>query len=656
MQRILLCLALIVPVCGLYAETAVPSQQMDAAIEPVVSDTQSPDDSGSVPKILDTLVVTANRTANELRNVGSSITVITAEDIANRQAFSVADVLRSAPGVDVVQTGGLGQPTSVFIRGAASDQTLVLIDGMEVNDPSSTGNGFNFSNLMVDNIERIEILRGPQSPLYGSNAIGGVINIITKTGQGETKGYLDAQGGSFGTFRIGGGISGGDGIVDYNISASHLEQDGFSAADEALPGNSEDDGYKNTTVSASLGVKPLDNLDFKGQIRFVEDAVEGDNCGGPFCDNLFADTKNKHLAAGLKGHLVLFEGFWDQTLNLGYNHDNRIFRDPTPGSFFPFSEFQGNRFKVDWQNDLYIHETNTLTFGIEHEEDWITTNTIAQQSQQTTGYYMQDQIRLWDRSITTAGIRLDDNNRFGGQITWRVTQLIAIDEIGMRLKGSYGTGFKAPSLFQLFGPPIPPFPPFFPGSNVGNPALKPERSQGWDAGVEQAFWDERILIGASYFYNSFDSLINFTFGRGFQNIDSARTNGVETFIEFQPIDSLTLKGTYTYLHSRDDATRDRLFRRPTHKGSFNANYRFLEAADVNLNVVLVGDRDFNDFMQAVRQEVAGYVVVNLAAGYQINSHLKVFARVDNLFDQEYQEVLGYGTSRIAGYGGLRLSF
>ncbi len=637
MQKIIYCLALIAPVCGLCAET-------------VVSDTQALADSNSAPKTLDTLVVTANRRANELRNVGSSITVITAEDIANRQAFSVSDLLTSVPGVDVLRTGGLGQTSTVFVRGAGSDQTLVLIDGVEVNDPSAPGNGFDFSNLLVNDIERIEILRGPQSPLYGSNAIGGVINIITKTGQGETKGYLEAQGGSFGTFKVGGGVSGGDSLVDYKLSASQLEQEGFSAADKNLPGNSEDDGYKNTTVSASLGVKPLDILDFRAQIRFVEDTAELDNCGGPGCDNLFSTSDNKNLVASLKSHLVLFDGLWDQTLSLGYNHDNRIFRDPMPGSFFPFSEFQGNRFKVDWQNNFYIHEKNTLTFGIEHEEDWMTSDTITQQSQRTTGYYLQDQLELWDRSITTAGIRLDDNNRFGGQITWRVTQLIAIDEIGMRLKGSYGTGFRAPSLFQLFAPPT-----FGP---VGNAALSPERSQGWDVGLEQTFWDERILIGASYFNNNFDSLIGFDFGRGFQNIDSARTHGVESFIEFRPMVGLTLKGTYTFLNTRDDTTRDRLFGRPTHKASFDANYRFLDGANVNLNAVLVGDRDFLDFnvFPAVRQEIAGYVVINLAAGYEINPNLQVFARVDNLFDQEYQNVLGFGTSRIAGFGGLRASF
>lgn len=652
MQRIvLLALTMTAPIFALHAEPDAPFESPDTARQSSVYNDRTQIYSESVPQTLDEMVITANRTPNELRNVGSAITVITAEDIVNQQAIAVSDVLANVPGIDVVRTGGLGQTTTVFIRGASSDQTLVLIDGMEANDPSGVGNGFDFSNLMVDNIERIEVLRGPQSPLYGTNAIGGVINIITKTGQGEPGGFLQGQGGSFGTFKVGGGFSGSRGIVDFNISASHLEQQGFSAADENLPGNSEDDGYRNTTVSANLGVKPLENLDFKGQIRFVEDSPELDNCGGPNCDNFFLNAKNRHLVAGLKGHLVLFDGLWDQKVSLGYNHDNRIFRDATVGSFFPFSEFQGNRFKVDWQNNFYLHETNTLTFGIEHEEDWITTDTITQQSQTTTGYYLQDQIRLWDRSITTAGIRLDDNNRFGEQITWRVTQLINIDEIGMRLKGSYGTGFKGPTLFQLFGPP-------FLGNPVGNPALKPERSRGWDAGIEQTFWDQRVLVGVSYFYNSFDNLINFVTGSGFQNVDSAKTEGVESFVEFQPIDDLTLKGSYTYMRSRDDTTMDRLLRRPTHKGSINANYRFLDGADVNLNVLLVGDRDFLDFntFPAVRQEVAGYVVVNLAAGYQINRYVKVFARVDNLFDQEYQNVLGYGTSRIAGYGGVRLSF
>lgn len=607
-------------------------------------------DENPITRQLDTLVVTATKTEQELRNIGNSLTVITADDIAARQFYSVSELLRSVPGVDVVQNGGIGHVTSVFVRGAASDQTLVLIDGIEMNDPSTPGNGFDFSDLMTDDIERIEILRGPQSPLYGSNAIGGVINIITKKGRGKPKLSFTAEGGSYDTFKVGGAVNGATDLVNYNLSVSRLETQGFSAADDKLPGNSEDDAYKITTVSTGLGVTPLENLDLQWNLRYSDAATKLDNCGGPYCDNLLKDSHNQQLYTGLQGHLSLFDGFWEQTLGLAYTHTNRVTRDASPGSFVPFSEFDGNRFKVNWQNDLHLHETNTLTLGFEDEEDWMDTDTLPRSSQNTAGYFLQDQIRLWDRWFTTAGVRYDDNNRFGGKVTWRVTQLVAIDEIGMRLKGSYGTGFKAPSLYQLFAPADPFFGP------IGNPDLKPETSRGWDAGFEQTLWDEQILFGASYFNNQFDNLIAFT--TGYQNIDSASSSGVESFIEITPLENLTLRGNYTYTHTRDDSTGLPQLRRPQNKGSVNINYRFLQKAEVNLNVVIVGRRDDLDFSSFPfnRVQLPGYTVVNLAGSYDITRYIKAFVRLDNVFDKQYEQVLGYGTSGIAAYGGIKLSY
>lgn len=619
--------------------------------ENVQEETESSPQKNPIAKRLDTVVVTATRTEKELRNTGSSITVIDAEEIADRQLFTVGDLLRDVPGVDVVQTGGIGTTTTVSIRGASSGQTLVLIDGIEMNDPSTPGNLFDFADLMTDDIERIEILRGPQSTLYGSNAIGGVINIITKKGKGKPKYSLSAEGGSYGTYKILGSVNGATDLINYNFSGSRLETQGFSAADEDLPGNSEDDGYRNTTINAGLGITPLDNLDIQWNVRYNDAKKDLDNCGGPYCDNLVRGAENQQLNTGLKGDLSLFDGFWDQSLSLAYTYVDRIDRDPSPGSFLPFSEFEGNKFKVLWQNNLKLHETNTLTLGIEDEEEWMETNAISRKSQNTAGYFLQDQINLWDRSYTTAGVRYDDNNRFGGKVTWRVTQLVAIDEIGTRLKGSYGTGFKTPSLFQLFAPPDPFFGP------IGNPNLQPETSRGWDIGFEQTLWEEQILFGGNYFNNRFEDLIDFT-AVGYRNIDSASSRGFEGFVEISPLEGLTMRGNYTYTRSHDDSTGLSRLRLPENKGSININYNFLQHANVNLNIVVVGERDDLNFSSFPfnRVTLPGYSVVNLAGSYDVNQYLKAFLRIDNLFDKEYQEVFGFGTSGVSAFGGIRLSY
>lgn len=599
---------------------------------------------------LEKMVVTATRTETELREVGSSITVITAEEIESRQIVSVADVLRGVPGLDVRRTGGAGQQTSVFIRGANSDQTLVLIDGIEMNDPSNPGGSFDFADLMADNIERIEILRGPQSTLYGSDAIGGVINILTKKGKGKPRFYLRGEGGSFDTFKAGGGVSGTLDAFSYNVSASRLETEGFSAADTRLPGNRERDGYENTTVAARLGFKPLERLDFDWALRYQKGEIDLDTGFNPVTflasDDPNAFSDNEALFTRFQTQVGLFDGLWEQTLGVAFTDDDRETIDK-PDSVNPFSlgrsSFEGKKLKADWQHVLHLHETNIVTVGAETEEAWMRTDTTSRKSTNTTGVYLQDQIRLLDRFFTTAGVRVDDFNRIGSRVTWRVSQAINIDETGTRLKGSYGTGFKTPSLFELFDP------------FSGNPDLRPEKSRGWDVGFEQSLWNDRLLLGATYFHNVFVDLIGFEFDPAdftfrTQNVGEAVTEGVESFIELNPIEGLTLRGGYTYNRSRDDDTKERLLRRPTHKGSFDANYRFLNGADVNLHVLMVGDQeDFPD-------ESAGYVRVDLTAGYQVNKYLNLFGRVDNLFDKKYQEVLGFGASRIAGYAGVKLSF
>jgi vitamin B12 transporter len=595
----------------------------------------------AVPE-LETTVVTATRSETPLRQVGSSVSVITAEDIAKRQVLTAADALRIVPGVDVLNSGGPGRQTSVLLRGGGSQHTLVLIDGVEMNDPSSPTNAFDFANLTVDNIERIEVLRGGESSLYGSDPLGGVVNIITKKGSGTPKYSVSGQGGSYDSFKVNGSVSGGTDLVDYSLASSHLETRGFSAADKSW-GNPEPDGYRNSTVDTRLGVHPLENLDFGWNLRYNEGKTYLDYDYPKPHDALHYDGVTKELYTRGFGHLKLLDNLWEQTLGLAYSRTDRTSRNYDPSLPYSLdSDYLGEKVKVDWQNILHLHDTNTLTFGIEDEEDRLSSDSdpIGAKSYNTQGYYLLDQIKLWDRSFTTAAVRYDDNNRIGSKVTWRVTQAIVFDETDTKLKGSYGTGFKVPSLFDLYD------------KFTGNPNLAPETSRNWDIGFEQAFWDRRVSLGSTYFNNHFDNLIQYSFSTyKVQNISQAFAEGVENFVQVNPLENLGFRGNYTYTHTEDLTTGQRLIRRPVNKGSFEANYRFLENADVNLTILMVGEK--NDIGGT---RVPGYVLVNLGGGYQINDNFRLFARIDNIFDKHNQELYGYGTSRLAGYGGVALTF
>lgn len=611
-------------------------------------------------KQLETVVVTATRTKTPIEQVGSAITVITAEEIANRKLDTVADVLRVVPGLDVLRAGGIGQQTSVFLRGANSNHTLMLIDGIEMNDPSNPNGAFDFADLQADNIERIEILRGAASAIYGSDAIGGVINIITKKGHGKPRFQTRDEGGSYNTFKVGGGVSGGTERASYSLNVSRLESGGFSAADRAF-GNTERDSYKNSSVSARTGVQALDDLDFGWTLRYNEGKAMVDNCGGPNCDDPNAYTKNNELFTRVFGHLSLLDGVWEQTLGFAYSDTNRTYFNPfDPANPYTSKAFNvGEKSKIDWQNVLHLHETNTVTVGVEEEADsfhsessfsmsgFSTRGVIPIRTRNDLGYYLQDQIQLFDRSFTTIGIRDDQINRgFGNHVTWRANQVYAIPETGTHIKGSYGTAFKAPALFQLFDTIF----------DSGNPNLKAETSRNWDVGFEQAAWDERVQMGASYFNNAFVNLIlNLPPNFKSENIGHATAEGVESFVEFRPLEGLSLRGNYTYTKTQDQETGQRLLRRPTHKGSFDADYRFLEKASVHLNILMVGNK--NDVSTLVpRVLVPGYVLVNLAVSYDLDPKVQVFARVDNLLNKHYEEIFGFGAANVSGYCGVKMTY
>jgi vitamin B12 transporter len=259
----------------------------------------------------------------------------------------------------------------------------------------------------------------------------------------------------------------------------------------------------------------------------------------------------------------------------------------------------------------------------------------------TLGFYLQDQIKLFDRSFTTLGVRYDDNNRFGGHETWRANELYTIKETSTRLKGSYGTGFKAPTLNQMYDTIY----------GTGNVNLKPETSRSWDVGVEQDLFKKVSTLGISYFETAFNNLIqaNSPFYVN-QNVSKAKTNGIESFAEVRPMTDLTLRATYTYQQAQNLDTGNQLLRRPRDKASFDTDYRFLEKAHFHVNVLMVGKKA--DYASTV----AGYAMLNFSGSYDVHKYVQLFARIDNVLNKQYEEVYGYGTSGVAGYGGVKVSY
>lgn len=623
----------------------LPSTLLLAAASPALVASTAED---AVPE-LETTVVTANRYESPMQQSGTSITVITADEIQKRQVLSVADALRLIPGLDILNSGGMGRMTSVYTRGAGSGQTLVLIDMVEMNDPSSPVGAFDFANLTVDNIERIEILRGGESALYGSDAIGGVINIVTKKGKGAPKFSLSSQGGSYDTFKVLGSASGELDDFNYALTASETQTHGFSAADY-LWDNPERDWYRNTTVDGRAGYQALQNLDFGVNLRYNHGKSALDYMfGDPIRPNAPTDALNYTGTTGelyTRGftHFKLLDNLWEQTLGVAYGQTNRDYNNWDPALPFDLSgTYEGTKLKGDWQHILHLPEDNTLTLGLEDEEDTLVNQSegIGSQNYNTQGYYLSDQFDLLDRSYTTASVRYAENNRVGSKVTWSVTEAVLIDETGTKLKGNYGTGFKVPTLYELYAP-------FY-----GNPELSPETSRNWDVGFEQAFLERRIQFGATYFNNHFDNLIQANPANWFkaENIESARAEGVEAFFQVNPIENLTLRGNYTFNATLNENTGKALVNRPRDKGNFEANYRFLKDADMNLVVIAVGEKD-----GVLDTRVPAYAIANLAGSYNLNPYVKLFARIDNLFNKEYQEVYGYGTTRLAGYAGVTVTY
>ena len=618
---------------------------------------------------LDPVVVTATRSTVKESALGNTMTVITAEEIKARRLNSVSDVLRVVPGLDVVSAGGTGQQVSVFTRGANSNQTLVLIDNIQMNDPSNPNNSFDFANLQVDNIERIEILRGAASAMWGADAMGGVIHIITKHGKGAPTFSGLAEGGNYNTWKTGGGISGSEDRLNYTLNASHLSNLGVSAAAQSM-GNRERDPYQNTTVQGRLGYEVTDDLDLDWTLRYNAAETGLDNCGGSGyvnfnkqfvpCDNPFYFSDTNQLYTRGQARLFTFDNLWEQRFGVNYTLNDRQTRYTTTPSpnWVPATLNQGQQTKVEWLHILHLHETDTVTGGIEGKFDTLDNQNAYSQvvsSMNNAGYYLQNQLDWLERFHTTLGGRLDDNSLYGSHLTWRYNQSVEVPELQQRLKANVGTAFRPPSLCELNK------------ACYGNPDLKPETSLNWDAGLEQDLLDKKVTGGVLYFDNRFSNLIQWdpsaNGGLGnVENVSSAVARGIESFLEWKPWDVLAVRANYTfdqthglYNATSGQQTNDALLLRPKNKGNFDIDYHILPDVTTHLNVLVVGNRSSFDVNGAV-VNVPGYVLVNVSGNYEVTQNITLFARLDNLLNKQYQQVWGYGALGFTGIGGVNVTY
>ncbi len=582
-------------------------------------------------------VFSPNRNATPASETGSSLSVITQEEIQRSGQNTVAEVLRGQLGVDVVRQGGPGGLTSVFLRGGNSAHTKVLLDGISLNDPSSASRAFDFSNLTVDNIERIEVLRGPQSMVYGSDAIGGVVNIITKRGQGPLSLRASGMGGSFNTGQTSLSASGGSDHAYYSVNGSFLSTGGISAA-SARNGNTEHDSYNNGTVSGRLGYNFGDSWNVDYVFRYVDAAAEIDDFdffSGLPIDNLIRKNLTKNFSNRVQLTNWAVDGLIQQKVGFNLNDVDR--RDTDPGFFSPAS-FHGQTRELDYQASALLAETNTLSAGANYLAEDAVSSLNPQATQNIKGVWLQDAFQIGPNWFNTAGYRWDDASRAGSAQTYRFTSLYRIDPLGTAFHGSLGTGFRQPALAEnLFA--------------FGNPNLRPERSKGFDFGARQQIWGEALYFDATYFRNDFRDLIIFDFNTfSLANVGRARSSGVELTLNSLLTQQLRMNAGYTFDDTLNLDTGAQLVRRPRNKMLLSFTRMSLDnRSSLTLSTMYVGQR-----LDTGNRTLDQYMLLNLSGSYQATERVQLFARLDNVTNTFYEEVRGFGTPGFGAYGGANV--
>ncbi len=614
----------------------------------------------------DDIVVSANRAPVGADRVTAAVTVLDKAAIDRAQDLSVGDLLLRTPGVSLSRNGGYGTTTSLRIRGAEADQTVVVIDGVKINDPSSPGGGYNFANLLVGDATRIEVLRGPQSILWGSQAIGGVVNIVAPLPTAALEGSLDLEGGARETVSARAALGGTTGPLAWRIGAQTFTTQGISA----LAAGTERDGFSNRNVQgrAVVTLAPGVSADLRG--HYADNRSDFDGFGG--------DTpeygRNREFVGYAGINIDLFDARLRNRFGYGYTDTDRTNEDPSRPSQPRTFDAVGRNHRLEYQGTLAIVRGVDAVFGVENEVSRFTTASSdfappfalgdpARGRAELTSIYGQLALQPFGGLTLNGGVRHDDHSRFGAQTLFAGGANWLLPT-GTMLRASYSEGFKAPTLYQLF-------------SEYGNRALAPEQASGWEAGVEQRVMGDRLAIGGTYFQRRTRDQIVYTgctfggtdplclvpgsttdqrFGY-YQNVARAFARGVEAVARAQIGAHLSLAGNYSWTLSEDRSAGTTfgnwLPRRPRDTANLSATYSFAEAGSLGIAARWAG-ASFDD--AANRTRLDGYTLVDLRGELPLSPQVRLFARVENLFDERYETIARYGALGRSVYAGVRGRF
>ena len=591
------------------------------------------------------IVVTGVRGNQYPEEVGQTVTVLNDVEIRRLQSTSVADILATTPGITVSRNGGPGQPTAVRIRGAEDSQTLVLIDGVRVNDPASPGGAFDFGNLLTGNIDRIEVLRGPNSVPWGSQAIGGIVNIVTAP---VNSANLRAEYGYRNSKQLVGQAGGSFGIVTASLGGGYFDDDGISS----YKNGTERDGYRQYAGNARVGVAFSNtvSLDLRGY--YADSKVQFDGFPAPFYS--FADTaefaKTQQLFGYAGLNVALFGGALKNRIAFTLSDTARDSFDPAFGTAPSFIA-RGRVERFEYQGDTTVSDGIRAVFGVEHETSRFR-DEFNRYSTGVTSGYLQAILKPFDALTLTGGVRVDDHRTYGTQTTVSGNAALRLRS-GTIIRASYGEGFKAPTLYQLF-------------SDYGNDTLKPETAQSYDVGIEQSLIDGTLKVGITAFHRDTTNQIDFfgCFGStnprcatrpfGFyDNIARTRAEGVEAFLEIRPTSNLTVAANYSLIDATNRLTGQALLRRP--KNSINASLDWTARDWLKLGVSVQTVSDSVDGFGGTKR-LDGYTLAVIRTAVPINDHFEFYGRIENLFDVKYETVSGYGTLGRNAHVGVRAKF
>jgi vitamin B12 transporter len=616
------------------------------------------------------IVVYANQAPTEASRVGAATTVLIGETLRGKGFATVSEALRIVPGVSVGQSGGRGALTQARIRGSESNHVLVLIDGVPVND---FANGdFNFADFSLEDVERIEVVRGPQSGIYGANAHSGLISIVTRSGRGLTRPQADlrVEGGSMRTGTVSGSARGAAGPFYGAVSVAHNTTDGYNISRFG----SERDGSRATTITAKAGVELTPGLNVEASLRRATRFTEFDSQPffGPFEGLVFDSPLDFNRAENTLGRIAatwsLFDGALVQQISASRFEERRNDDDVVNG-FFRSKGLRDNvayKATVKHRTDILGGETHTVTGAVDWQREFLTIDSASFAFDPSAGAFWAEGAERTRDGVAgeysldlpfgltvTGAVRHDRNSGFANATTWRATASQRFPTTGTRLHGSVGTGITNPNFIEQFG--------FFVGTFIGNPSLQPERSLGWDFGVEQSFWDGRLVADVTYFATDFEDKITFgTAGGGFIatpiNVPGVSPRrGVEVSARLTPVNWFTLTASYTYTDARlADGTPE--IRRPRHSASGSATARFLDGRGrATVNVVYNGRMPDSWFKFPIETVMLGaYTTVGGIIEYDLAPYATVYVRGENVFSARYEEVFSHRAPGAIVLVGLKL--